>query len=103
MRVLSTETTVPQGCRLTLEVPRDRGSERADFFVDWASCGEFTIGPVTMAQLREIGQLADLPPNVVATMIRNESKGLIELSSDGAGSVIYLDDAGQPQEVMIAD
>jgi hypothetical protein len=103
LRVLSSETTVPQGCRLDLEVPRGGGSARADIFIEWGRCSEFTIAGVTIAQLRAADQLSDLPPDVVRTMTRNAPKGLLELSSQSAGSVIYLDDAGRPQEVMIAD
>lgn len=71
--------------------------------LDWGRCSRLTIEGLTMAQLQEWGQLHDLPPWVVQAMRNNESQGLLLVGSEFASSVIYLDDAGALQEVMIAD
>ncbi len=71
--------------------------------LDWGRCSRLDIEDVTMAELQEWNQLHDLPPWVVQTMRDNEAKGLLLVGTEFASSVIYLDDAGELQEVMIAD
>ena len=104
IRVVQTEDPPELGCRLTVDVPRDGGASRTPMWIDWANCSDFQVmHGVTIEELRETNQLADLPPDIVRTMTRNASKGLVMLLGEFAASVVYLDDAGQLREVMISD
>ena len=103
IRVVRTVEAPNDRCRLIIAMPGRRNTFRS-FLVRWSPCRDFDIAQdVTLAQLQDDNQLFDLPRDVVRTMRRNESKGLIELGGDSTFSVIYVDDSGHLREVFIAD
>ena len=104
IHVVRTEDPPELGCRLIIDVPRNGGVSRTSMWIDWINCSDFeVVHGVTIEELRETNQLADLPPEIVRTMTSNASQGLVMLLGEFAASIVYLDDAGQLREVIISD